>query len=424
MREGTLALPLVPMLRLEGPGAIVQMLETHVLEICNFPSLVLTNAVRYRIAAGDDKVLLEFGLRRAQDGRRASHYATLGLFDGTSNMFAAGRIGQVPRGTMMHAFVEMHARLEEVKGQTLRTASGEERNFVEAVVGYRRALGFEETHEGELAAFISYACAHPHGFLALVDTYNTLLSGVPNAICVANALADFGYAPIGIRIDSGDLAYLSRESRRLLNAADARLGRQLLQRAKIFVSNDIDEKTLWEFRQQQHAIDGYGIGTKLVTCEGSPALGGVAKLTEHLGHSKIKLSDTITKATLPGAKDVYRLIGREGKIILDLMVKAGSPAPRPGERIFARHPFIEAKRAPVEPTSVVPLLTLVWDGSLVQDLPGPEEAPAWIRHQRDLLREDHIRPLNPTPIKVSVSDDLYREMRELWMREAPVPTLR
>lgn len=424
MREGTLSFPRVPMIRVEGPAAPVQMLETHLLERCNYPSNEITNAARYRVAAGDDKILLEFGLRRAHDGMRASHYAILGGFDGTSNVEAAEILGETPRGTMMHAFVEMFSGLDEIQHPYLKTAGGTEEHFVERVLAYRKQFGFEHTNDGELAAFASYAMSHPNGFVGLVDTYSTLLSGVPNFACVASALADFGYTPAGIRIDSGDLVYLSREARRIFKELDASLGTPVLARSKIFVSNDVNEKNLWSFRAQPNEIDGYGIGTHLVTCEGSPAFGGVYKLVMHRDRKKIKLSDTIEKTIIPGRKDIYRLIGADGKIILYLMVEAGSSAPRAGEPILARHPFIEGKRVNVIPTRVEPLLELVWDGHPVVDLPGPAAIKQRVRDEITLLREDHLRPTNPTPVKVSVSEGLYHEMHELLMKEAPVATLR
>ena len=426
MREGSLAFPRVPMIRVEGPAAPAQMLETHLLALCNFPSGIMTNAARYRVAAGDDKILLEFGLRRAQDGNRASHYAVLGGFDGTSNVEAAGILGEAPKGTMMHAFIEMFSRLGDIKNPMLKRVGGAgiAENFTDEVLEFRRLLGYDNTNDGELAAFIAYALAHPHSFLALVDTYDTLLSGVPNFACVALALSRFGYAPVGIRIDSGDLAFLSREARRIFRVSDSAAGTPVVcSRAKIFVSNDVNEATLWALRAQPHEINGYGIGTHLVTCEGSPAFNGVYKLVAHGGAARIKLSDTVEKVTIPGAKDAYRLIGGDGKIILDLMVEAGFPAPSPGEKVFARHPFIEGKRAHIIPTRVIPLLDLVWDGRIVAALPEPQAVKRHAEAQMEFLREDHLRPLNPTPVKVSVSGELYRSMHELWMREAPVPTL-
>ena len=422
--EGSVVFPRVPPVRVEGPLAIAQLLETPLLAALNFPSLVTTNAARYRMAAGDDKVLLEFGLRRAQDGMRASHYAWIGGFDGTSNVQAAKDLGIGPRGTMAHSFVSSFTDLSELKSSMLKGANGVEGDFARVVGDYRAKLGYTGTNEGELAAFVAYAQAFPQAFLALVDTYDTLRSGVPNFICVALALRQFGYTARGIRIDSGDLAYLSREAKRMFIDADARAGLSYLAYLPIGASNDINEKILWSLREQEHAITLMGIGTAIATCDPQPSFGGVYKLVSIAGKSKIKLSNDTGKVSIPGRKDAYRLVGADGKAILDLMVEAGAPAPKAGERVLARHPFNETKRAYVTPASVIPLYQLVWDNGSAAKLPTRSEVRERVKAQLALMREDHLRRVNPTPYKISVSDELYRYMHDLWQEEAPIAELR
>jgi len=210
--EGNFCFPKQPLLRVEGPLAICQLLETTLLNMVNYATLVATNAARFRKTVGPDINLFEFGLRRAQgpDGAlSASKYTYMGGFDGTSNVLAGMKFGIPVKGTHAHAFVTSFTSLNEIQVTTIRQADGSEAEFFQNVMAYRKRLEFSHTNSGELAAFIAYAQAFPDGFLALVDTYDTLSSGVPNFLCVAAALKDAGWSALGVRLDSGDLAYLS-----------------------------------------------------------------------------------------------------------------------------------------------------------------------------------------------------------------------
>lgn len=423
--EGSVVFPNIPLIIVEGPLAVAQLLETTMLTLVNYPSLVATNAARFRLAAGKDKYLVEFGLRRAQGpdgGVSASRYCYLGGFDATSNVLAGKLFGIPVRGTHAHAFVSSFLGLDDLKQATIVDSSGREADFVEMVMSCRRELGFIHTNEGELASFIAYAQAFPSGFLALVDTYDTLRSGVPNFLAVALALHRLGYRPIGIRLDSGDLAFLSRAARRLFREVSERASVPF-ERLTIMASNDLDEATLLSLNQQGHEIDAFGIGTNLVTCETQPALGCVYKLVEVNGQPRIKLSQDLTKVTIPGRKEAYRLIGVEGLALVDLLIQAGEEAPKPGERILCRHPFAEAKRAYVTPSEVIQLHQCIWDGQ-ARRLPSLDEARAHLKEQLATMRQDHLRPLNPTPYKVSVSDKLYEFVHRLWMQEAPIAEVR
>lgn len=431
MTDGTLAFPRTPLAQISGPLAICQLLEAAILDLCGYASLVTTNAVRMRLAAGSDKQMFEFGLRRGQgpDGSvTASKYACIGLFDGTSNVLAGKLFGLTVKGTMAHAYVNSYIGFSDLKSRTIIAADGREFPFFERVLHYRKVLGFENTNEGELAAFISYAQAFPKGFLALVDTFDTLHSGVPNFICVAFALQEAGYRAIGIRLDSGDLVYLSKEARRMFKMLaffdnqDHWLSNP--EKLVIVASNDLDENILWSFREQRHEINAFGIGTKLVTCEGQPSLGVVYKLVEIKGRSRIKLSEEPIKIVIPGRKKTFRLYGQDGVPILDLMMLENEPDPQPGERILARHPTLPNKRAYVIPTRVEPLSRVIWDGRRIQ----PHEPFNVIRGRVlqgvENFREDHLRRLNPTPYKVSVSARLYDLLEGMMLAEAPVHELR
>jgi nicotinate phosphoribosyltransferase len=418
--EGSVVFPREPVVRVEGPLAIAQLLETPLLYALNFPSLITTNAVRYRLAAGPKATLIEFGLRRAQDGARASYYAYVGGFDGTSNVAAARELGITPRGTMAHSFVSSFSSLGDLRDRTLLDTQGAPQDFLGLVLKFRKDLRVEHTNDGELAAFVAYAQAFPRAFLVLVDTYDTLRSGVPNFICVALALHELGYAPLGIRIDSGDLAYLSREARRIFRDFDRARGIGGLAGVAISASNDINEETLLALRQEGHEIDLFGIGTHLVTCQRQPAFGGVYKLVAVDGQPRIKLSNDPGKIGIPGRKELYRLLRADGKAFIDLMTQVGAAPPEPGAQVLCRHPFEETTRVYVVPSRVVPLHQLVWDGRRLSPPETPGALRARVSAEIGLLREDHLRPLNPTPYKVAVSESLYAYMHELLLRQTPI----
>jgi len=425
-KEGTLCFPREPLMRVEGPIAIGQLLETSVLTLTNYPSLMTTNAAKYRLIAGFDKGLVEFGLRRAQGpdgGVSASRYSYMGGFDATSNVLAGYLFGIPIRGTHAHSYVQSFTGLDDLRDRRLVGADGEEHDFVSLVLEIREQLGFSYTNEGELAAFVAYAQAFPKTFLALVDTYDTLKSGVPNFICVALALLKLGHRPIGVRLDSGDLSYLSRATRKMFNDIAAKTDPEL-SKSLIFASNEINRDVLISLKQQGHEINTFGIGTHLVTCDDQPAMGCVYKLVEVKGIPRIKLSQELNKMTIPGRKQVYRLYGEDGYSLLDVMVRAEDPPPAPGKRLLCHHPFDPIKRVYVTPSKVVSLLHCVWDGRRLYPVVGLQESREYVLAQLRSTREDHLRDINPTPYKVSVSEELYNYVYHLWSEESPVTELR
>jgi len=425
-KEGTISFPRVPLMRVQGPIAICQLLETSVLTLTNYPSLMTTNAAKYRLVVGFEKRLIEFGLRRAQGpdgGVSASRYSYMGGFDGTSNVLAGYLFGVPIRGTHAHSYVQSFTSLQDLKNNALAGADGKTYDFVKMVLEIRSELGFHYTNEGELASFIAYAQAFPKGFLALVDTYDTMKSGVPNFACVALGLLRLGYKPIGVRLDSGDLSYLSRGARRMLNEISAKTD-PYLSKCQILASNEINRSILISLKQQGHEIDMFGIGTHLVTCDEQPALGCVYKLVEARGVPRIKVSQELGKMTIPGKKEVYRLFGEDGYSLLDLMIKAGDQPPEPGNRVLCHHPFDPIKRVFVSPSKVIPLHHCVWDGRRVYPEVRLNESREYVLNQLRSTREDHLRDINPTPYKVSVSEELYNYVYHLWAEESPVTELK
>ncbi|KAL3200769.1 hypothetical protein MRX96_013044 [Rhipicephalus microplus] len=379
--EGTVVFPRVPLIRVEGPLAVLQLFETTLLNLVNYASLVTTNAARFRLAAGSNISLLEFGLRRAQGpdgGLSASKYTYLGGFDGTSNVLA-GKLFNIPlKGTHAHAFIMSFSCLEDCKLRKLKAVGGEEVDFLALCCKWRKELtGMfktieDEASSGELAAFISYAVSFPQNFLALIDTYDVLRSGLLNFSAVAMALNDLGYRAVGVRIDSGDLAYLSSCAFNIFDELANKYNQEWLRTLTIVASNDINEETIVSLNEQAwksikhgmtcgHKINSFGIGTHLVTCQKQPALGCVYKLVEIKNLSCIKLSLDIQKVTIPGKKACYRLYGHQGYALLDLMQKMDEPPPQKGKRVLCRHPFQESKRAYVIPDCVEDLCLLWWD---------------------------------------------------------------
>ncbi|CAM9388767.1 unnamed protein product [Chrysoparadoxa australica] len=428
IKEGTLVFPRVPLLRIEGPLGVGQLLETVLLNAINYATLICTNAARFRLRVGWEKSLLEFGLRRAQgpDGAlSASRYSYMGTFDATSNCLA-GQLLDIPvRGTHAHAFVQSYTSLSQIgeDGQdlltrTLRYREAKAKKKKTPVTCYLETLIYDSfmiliflpllpqlldyttTNTGELAAFVAYATAFPDSFLALVDSYDTLVSGVPNFICVALALDDMGKKPLGIRLDSGDLAYLSKQARAVMRDVGSSQARPWLQKVRIVASNDINEKVLEALNSQGHEIDTFGVGTHLVTCQAQPALGCVFKLVEIEGAPRIKVSQSLGKITIPGRKEAYRLLDAQGQPLLDLMLRATDPAPKPGVPILCRHPFVSTKRVYATPTKVQTLLEKVWDGECIGDQPSMLHIRERVKEQLQFLRPDVSRTVNPTPYKV------------------------
>lgn len=437
--EGSIVFPKIPLMRVEGSVAVVQLLETPFVNLINYASLVTTNAARHRRVAGNSKILLEFGLRRAQgpDGAiSASKYCYLGGFDATSNVDAGRRFGIPLRGTHSHAFVSSFMGPDEITDRTLRRNDGTGvcEDFVSLAQHWLSKLQeadslrgmFFDTSQSELAAFISYALAFPAQFQALVDTYDVMRSGLPNFCAVALALNELGYKAHGIRLDSGDLAYLSTEARKSFHAIEKEFGVPEFAKMTISASNDINEDTLDALNKQGHEVDAFGIGTHLVTCFAQPALGCVFKLVEIKGQPRMKLSEDVAKVSIPCKKECYRLYGKEGYPLVDILTGENEEPPKEGDKILCRHPFNESKRANVVPTRVEKLYKCYWSGNSgkqCETLPTLEEIRKRCKKQLAEMRPDHMRELNPTPYKVSVSEELYKLSHDLWLKEAPVGEL-
>ena len=368
MKEGTIVFPREPLLRVEAPIIEAQLVETALLTLVNHQTLIATKANRVCYAANGGQVL-EFGLRRAQGADAGIYGARAAMVGGcvaTSNVIA-GKWFDIPvKGTHAHSWV----------------------------------MSFPT----ELDAFRAYADVFPDSCMFLVDTYDTIRSGIPNAIKVFDELRAKGYEPVGIRLDSGDLAYLSKKAREMLDDAG-------YENAKIFVSGDLDERVIYDLRTQGACIDVYGVGTKLITSSDQPALGGVYKMSceivDGVEIPKMKLSDNPAKTTLPGKKKVLRLYNKSHKAIADLIALDFEKI-ESGKELKLFHPEQTYKSMTVRDFTVRDLLVpLFIDGKEVYELPTLTEIQEYARSEMDTLWPESKRLLNPHEYKVDISDRLY-----------------
>lgn len=370
-----------PILSVEGALGEAQLVETALLNIVNFQTLVATKTARIVREAGEgaaDAEVSEFGARRAQgpDGAlAASRAACVGGARSTSHL-RAGQAYAIPvSGTQAHSWV----------------------------------MSFPT----ELEAFRAYAEAFPDRCVLLVDTYDTLRSGVPHAIEVAKELQAAGHRLAGIRLDSGDLAYLSKESRRMLDEAG-------LPDVKIVASNELDEFTIESIRKEQGCIDVYGVGTRLVTAdgEGGGALGGVYKLVELDGRPRIKVSADRAKSTIPGRKRLWRVSSRQkGKRFeMDVLSSAGE-TPGPGDKVVDPSNPMRHARIP-EGSQVDDLRSVVLrDGARTRPAPSLQSVAERCHARLSLLPDGCRRLLNPHRYRVAQTRHLS-EVRDRMIEAA------
>lgn len=380
--EGTPVFPGEPIVRVKAPMMQAQLIETALLTIIGHQTLIATKASRVCHAAGSGEKVLEFGLRRAQGpdaGLYGARAAVIGGCAATSNVLA-GKLFDIPvRGTHAHSWVMCF--------------------------------------ENELEAFKAYASVYPDDCMLLVDTYDTLNSGIPNAIKVLSELKSKGHKPVGIRLDSGDLAYLSKQARKMLDEAG-------LEDAKIFASGDLDETIISDLRYQDAKIDVWGVGTKLITSEDKPSLGCVYKLAamekDGVLEPKIKLSDNIWKMTNPGMKKVVRLYDKySGKALADLIMLDDEKI-NEDEPLTIFDPIETWKRKTLKNFYCKELLLpIVIRGELVYRLPSLSEIRKYAKKQLDTLWDEYKRLHNPHIYKVDLSDKLY-ELRKNMLNELKV----
>lgn len=367
--EGSVVFPKEPLLKVEAPILQAQLLETPLLNFINHQALIATKAARINEAA-QGKNVLEFGLRRAHGpdaGIYGARAAVIGGCSGTSNVLTGKKFGVQVSGTHAHSWV----------------------------------MSFDS----ELEAFRTYADNFPDSAILLVDTYDTLKSGVPNAIKVFKEMKEKGIDSdlFGIRLDSGDLAYLSKEARKMLDQAG-------LEDAVIVASNNLDEDIITSLNLQGAEIDLYGVGTKLITSYDCPAFGAVYKMSEYNGQPKIKLSDNIEKMTDPGNKKLIRIYDRNsGEIRADLIALKK-------EEISADRDLVLFDARDTWKTTTLKkgnyrlreMMELIFEnGQLVYDSPTVAEIKEYAEKEKESLGSEYKRLTNPHIMKVDLSDELY-----------------
>jgi nicotinate phosphoribosyltransferase len=368
VKEGEIIFPNEPVLRVEGTILETQVIETLALNLLNFQSLIATKASRIKHAAGNRSVI-EFGLRRAQGlgGIHASRAAVIGGAEATSNVYSAFTYGITPSGTMAHSWVE----------------------------------SFDDEEE----AFRRYAEIYPDNCVFLVDTYDTLRSGIPNAIKVTHEMERAGHRVKGVRLDSGDLAYLSKHARFMLDAAG-------LHHVKIIATNQLDEHIIKSLLEQGAKIDVFGVGTSLVIGREDAALDGVYKLSRYDGEPRIKISENIEKILIPGVKKVYRYFNGENKFYADAVV-----GEQESEIEHMIHPHQPTKRLSLSGLRKESLLDCVMnEGKVLIARQTPYEIAAYVQERLALLPDEHKRFEYPHIYKVGASKALL-EVRDKLVSE-------
>ena len=363
VKEGEIVFPNEPVMQIEGNIIECQLIESALLNIINFESLIATKAYRIKLVCGDRK-FSDFGLRRAQGlgAIHATRAAAIGGVSSTSNVLSGKLFGIPLSGTQAHSWIQ--------------------------------------SFNSELDAFRAFVKTNPDNSTILVDTYDTLKSGVPNAIHVAKEMEVEGHRLKAIRLDSGDLAYLSKKSRRMLNDAG-------LEYVKIVASNQLNEHVIKSLLQDQHAeIDYFGVGTDLITGKDNAALDGVYKLAETNGEPRMKFSENVEKITLPGKKQLYRCYDKEGMFFRDAIMLYQEEAEQ-AEVIY--HPVYTERNTVVKSLPKEPLLLpVVHDGKIITEEKSTDNIHKYLMERSCLLPEEHKRFISPHIYKVGISSELLK----------------
>lgn len=361
VEEGEIVFPQEPLVRVEGTLVEAQLIESMLLNVLNFESLVATKACRIRQAAGNRPVA-EFGLRRAQGwgALQASRASCIGGADSTSNVMAARKYGIPPSGTLAHSWIQSFG--------------------------------------SELEAFRNYAAIYGNKTILLVDTYDTLRSGIPNAITVAREMEQAGKKLKGIRLDSGDLACISKKAREMLDEAG-------LSYVMIVASNQLNEYLIQSLLGEQEApIDAFGVGTELVSAKPDAALDGVYKLAVIGGAPRMKISENPEKTTLPGKKELVRFFNAKGFFMCDGILLSDD---RPGELRSVVDPVHPEKRTSVRNLPYEYLLKpAVLKGNVLTGEKSPYEIREYLQYRIAHLPGEHLRFVNPHLFRVGISRNL------------------
>lgn len=416
--DGSIVFPNTPIIQITGPIIVCQLLETTLLNITGHPTLITTYARRIKQCAKNKK-LVEFGLRRAQGesaGMNSSLYSWIGGFDGTSNVLA-GLEYEIPIvGTHAHSYIMSFTGLEEVKNN-LKIKNLKTNEYIDNFKKYVFEINdLDElnikTNKSELAAFITYAWTQPTSFLALIDTFDTILSGLENYCAIANALIQLGYQPRGVRLDSGDLAQLSvkiKEKFVLMSNIYTEYVNMI-----IVVSNNLDEHTIKSIVDQNSPIDMFGIGTKLSTSHKSPALGMVYKLVKIDNIPRIKFSENIEKITIPCKKHILRLYDSNSVAMLDLLTLSADINEYMDDNGFIS--YVDRKQATefkIKYYSHKELLVDMLIENEQYNISSINESKFRCENDINLISSEQLKYSNPIPYKVCISNSLNKIIKNI-----------
>lgn len=373
-KEGEIVFPYEPLIRVEGNIVETQIIESLLLNIINFESLIATKARRIRFAA-KDKIIADFGLRRGQALAAffASRAAIIGGVNSTSNVLSAFNYDLIPAGTQAHSWIQSFG--------------------------------------DELEALRKFAEIYPDNCILLVDTFDTLKSGIPNAIKVAKELEQKGKKLKAIRLDSGDLAYFSKKARKMLDEAG-------LDYVKIAASNQLDEYLIKSLDEQSAPIDFFGVGTNLITGQKDAALDGVYKISQIENRPTIKLSEDISKVTLPGIKKIYRYFNGEDKFYADCIALNDE-----NDIDLMFHPFDIYKKCNLKDLKREEILEqVVRNGNVIIQDKSINEIASYTEFRFSQLPDEHKRFEYPHIYKVGISPKLL-ELRDNLIRKNKEDTI-
>lgn len=383
VREGTIVFPHEPIIRVQGGLVETQLLESMVLNFINFQTLIATKTARIVIAANGGNVI-EFGLRRAHgiDGAiSAARAAYIGGASATSNVFAGKKYNIAVSGTMAHSWV----------------------------------MSFDS----EKKAFERYAEEYPENCILLVDTFDTLKSGIPNAIAIFKKLKKKGYRNFGVRLDSGDLGYLSKQTRKMFDKND-------LREAKIYASNELDEWIINQIVKNGAPIDAWGVGSKLVTADRDPSLTGVYKIVAKSDgrklHPVIKISNNPDKITNPGVKNIFRFYDKNKTMLADLIIleeeeqlleDIKKKRPLKFNHPSIDHAFFYCEKYGMTKSLLEPVVV---SGKKTMKSRSIKEIQNYAKDEIKSLDQTYKRLLNPHVYKVSLSNNLKKLKSKLIKR--------
>ena len=354
MIEGEFAYPNTPILSVKSELGYVLLFEAPLLSIFNLCTAIATNALYYRSLARDLPII-EMGLRRAYGPEAAylcSIYSVCSGINHSSNVIVSKEYGMTSKGTMSHAFILAFDNSDDfndlsIPDKVLSALKMTRKGFLTDLHKRRKSFGCESTSNGELKAFLSFMFSFNTEFAALIDTFDTLSSGLKNYALVASYVSEMGIKNKGIRLDSGDLIELSLQCRKYLKDFDKQFGYNLATETNILASSDIDGKFLKQLTQNQHEINSLGIGTKLVTFKNIESVGMVYKLVDVEGTPKMKFSSELIKANVPARKKLYKV--HSGGKRYHLVMRYDEEL-KPGEMVAFRR---DAEKGDYSPETIV-----------------------------------------------------------------------